>query len=409
MVDGRAQRWGAERVGLGLACLVALLPVGCNRPKPGLGLQVVVIGNADPGERAKRIDVVFDRPMVASARLGEALAGGKEAPLRLEPQVPGTLRWREDRRLSFEPEAPLPRATAFTVTVPGGTRGLDDVGIREDYQYHFETERLTLATELVRDPDLPDPKQWAIPKQQLKLTFNQPVDPARVAATCRLRSTDGALNVELVVKDAAAPAREQFEVAPVQDLRAGTSFRFACEGLTPVEGPLPLPALEPAVPAEGQIPSGTHDFATYGAFKAEQLSPAGNDVSPDESITVHFSTPPGRPYYYGDTPIELSPMPERGVSYTSVSGSDMVLHVNGLEPHTEYTVKVAPGLEDAFGQVLKEPFAGHFKTGAAVPGYTLDTGSWAVEDTRGGYVAWARNIDKVEVLAAALSEDQLFR
>ncbi|MEO8180887.1 MAG: MG2 domain-containing protein [Deltaproteobacteria bacterium] len=400
----RASRWILVA---GAWCIGAMLLAGCNRPKPGLELQVVVIGNAAPGDRAKRIDVLFDRPMVPSARLGEALDRKSGAPFRLQPDLPGTLRWREDRRLSFEPEAPLPRATEFVVTVPSGTRGLDDVGIRDDHQHRFETERLTLGTELVRAADLPDPKQWATPAQALRLSFNQPVDAAKVTASCRFRSEDGAISVATDVVAAPEAAREQIELAPHEPLRAGTSFRFACEGLSPVEGPLPLAALEAGVSADGQVPSGTLAFSTFGPFRAEALSPSGQAVSPDEGeVSVHFSTPPESEET--ESPIQLTPKPEHAGSYATVSGSDLVMRVGGLTPHTDYTVTVPAGLTDVFGQRLAEAFTGHFRTGAAAPAYSLDTGSWAVEDSRGGYVAWARNLDSIEVLAAAVSEEQLF-
>lgn len=392
-----------------LAVLGCALWIGCDRgPKPGLELQVVVVGNAAPGERAKRIDVIFDRPMVAPDVLGKELALDGEAPLRLEPAVAGVLRWREDRKLSFEPAEPLPRATAFVVRIPKGTRGLDDVGIRQDFEHRFETERLTLATELARDFNLPDPKQWATPQQKLSLSFNQPVAPERVAASCSFRAVDGSLNVAAEVMGSGDTAREHFEVGPREALRGDTAFRFACDAtLSPVEGPLPLAPGEPEKEGTGQPPAGTLDFRTFGPFIAKGISPSGQSASPDSSsIRVHFSTPPV--LQGGKTPIEVSPGIEGLREYASVQGADLVTPVSGLEPYTEYTVTVPAGLTDVFGQRLAEPFSARFKTGSAEPGYALDTGSWSVEAARDGYVAWTRNVSTVEVLAAALTEEQLF-
>lgn len=389
-----------------LTCSAA---VGCDRgPKPGLSLQVVVVGNGAPGERAKRIDVVFDRSMVGSEALGAALKL-EGAPFRLTPEVPGTLRWREDRRLSFEPAEPLPRSTAFVVTVPKGTRAPDDVGIREDYELAFETERLTLATELVRDFALPDPKRWATPTQKLKLSFNQPVVPARVAAACRFRTAEGDVSVAVQLLGGEGAPREQLEVGPGEPLRAATGFRFACDSsLAPVEGPLPLAAVEhPAGEAKGEAPGGVLDFRTFGPFRAESISPSGQAVSPDESkVAVRFSTPPV--LLEPGHPLQLSPSPEAVSEFASVNDNELVTRVTGLAPHTEYTVTVPAGLQDAFGQRLVEPFSASFKTGSVVPGYALETGSWSVEASREGYVAWTRNVASVEVIAASLSEEQLF-
>lgn len=388
--------------------------LGCDRgPKPGLSLQVVVVGNGAPGERAKRIDVVFDRSMVGPEALGAALKP-ESAPFRLTPEVPGTLRWREDRRLSFEPAEPLPRSTAFVVTVPKGTRAPDDVGLREAHEHAFETERLTLATELVRDFKLPDPKRWATSTQKLKLSFNQPVAPPRVVSGCRFSSADGALNVGVELVAGEGAPREQLEVSPREALRADTAFRFACDSsLAPVEGPLPLATVEQAAVAQaageanGEAPTGRLDFRTFGPFRAEGISPSGQAVSPDETkVAVRFSTPPV--LLEPGHPIQVSPRPEAVSELASVNGSELVTRVTGLAPHTEYTVSVPAGIHDAFGQRLAEPFTARFTTGSVVPGYALDTGSWSVEASREGYVAWTRNVASVEVLAASLSEEQLF-
>ncbi len=393
---------------IGVGCLAGAGAVGCDRgPKPGLALQVVVIGNAAPGERAKRIDVMFDRSMVAADALGKELEPSGAAPFRLEPAVPGALRWREDRKLSFEPAQPLPRATAFVVTVPKGTRGLDGVGITEDFEHKFETERLTLASELVRDFGLPDPKRWATPSQKLKLSFNQAVLPQKVAASCRFRDSAGASLVALEVLGG-GEAREQLEVQPSEPLRSDTSYRFGCDAaLTSVEGPLPLSPVEPSGDAMGQAPSGYLDFRTFGPFVAKGISPSGQAESPDATrITVHFSTPPVLDG--AKSPIQVVPKIAGLSEFASVQEGDLVTHVSGLEPYTEYTVTVPAGLMDAFGQKLSQPLTAKFKTGSAEPGYALETGSWSVEATRAGYVAWTRNVGQVEVMAASLSEEQLF-
>jgi alpha-2-macroglobulin len=401
---------GWRAFALGVCMLVGGTLSGCDPElTPGLGLQVLVLGNAGPRDRARRIDVVFDRAMVGAERLGQPLAGGEGVPFRLQPAVAGTLRWREDRRLSFEPAEPLPRATAFVVTVPRGTVAPDRVGLAEDYEFRFETERLGLSTELVRAGNVPDPKRWALPGQHLSLAFNQPVSAAAVAASCRFRSEDGALAVAAELAPGSEGSREQFEIGPREPLRAGTAFRFACDPtLVPVEGPLPLAAFEGAAgEANGAIPSGALGFKTFGPFLAEGLSPSGQAVSPDEvNVAVHFSTPPV--LRADKNPIQLAPGPGAVSEYAYVNDSDLVTRVSGLEPHTEYTVTLPAGLEDVFGQRLSQPFAARFKTGPALPAYTLDTGSWAVEAARPGYVAWARNVTRVEVIAANPSEEELF-
>ena len=46
---------------------------------------------------------------------------GQFCPVRFEPPITGRCRWQGTQVLGFEPEAPLPLATAFKVTLPAGT------------------------------------------------------------------------------------------------------------------------------------------------------------------------------------------------------------------------------------------------------------------------------------------------
>ena len=62
-----------------------------------------------------RLQVVFARPVVPEGRVGEL--SGTGTTLRLEPEVPGELRWSDVSTLTFEPSEPFEPATEYRATL----------------------------------------------------------------------------------------------------------------------------------------------------------------------------------------------------------------------------------------------------------------------------------------------------
>ena len=81
---------------------------------------------------------LFDRPVVA---LGDIDGQLDPSPfVKITPQVDGAFRWASTRTLLFEPEAELPLATAFTVTL-SGLKALDGTTLATQSTTTFETPR----------------------------------------------------------------------------------------------------------------------------------------------------------------------------------------------------------------------------------------------------------------------------
>lgn len=408
--------WGYA---LSLACMCLAGP-GCTpEVKPGLGVRVEVAGNQLPGERVHALSLAFDHAMVEARQAGKAVtdkranAPERALPFRIEPEVAGKLRWQEDRKLVFEADAPLPRSTAFVVTVPAGTVALDGYGLTDDVVHRFETERLAVRSSLGRDWRLPDPKRWATRDQSISLSFNQPVAVSTLTAHCAYVG-DGARVAPRI--DSRHPAEgdsaHQFVVSPERPLRTDTAWLWSCDSeLSGAEGPLGLPtpeaATEPAEP-DGRRPAGKLAFHTFGPMRVIGVRPAGRDVDPDtERIEIEFSNPP----LPGDTlpEIEITPRPRDVRVSKHVDGPVLRVAVQGLSPRTDYRVRVPAGIPDGFEQRSAEGGDFEFRTGDVKPGFSLESGSWSVEAKRGRYVAWARNIEKVDLTAAALSQAQLLK
>jgi uncharacterized protein YfaS (alpha-2-macroglobulin family) len=392
--DPEEERMTRSRGLESLLLLLALggLSSGCRKPPPGGRPLAVRVWPEEKIGQPPEVLVSFDHPMVRAERMGQPDAS---APLRLDPPVAGTLRWRTDRQLAFTPSAPLPRSTRFFARVPSGTRSLDGFVLAEDRRWSFATERLT--GEAVPDSSvhaLPAAR-WAMPDQAVRLTFNQPVRAADVQRHCVYAAAG-----EIAARVEPTPASEgsaggalRFRVRPERALPGGADVTFRCApDLTGAEGPL---GMEKPIAAA---------FHTFGAFAVAKVAPEGSQVDIDgTSLTIHFTNPIAD----GPLPIALAPpvagFPERaGRSLATVDyGCDE------LQPNTEYKITIGAGLKDVFGQALPGEHVATFRTGDASPRADLQTGVKVVESARGGYPIWTRNLHHLEVTTARVPEAKL--
>jgi len=90
-------------------------------------------------EQAGEVRVVFSEPMVA---LGPAQSG---APFfRLEPALPGSLRWTGSDTLVFTPRQPFPRSTRFQVTIEAGATAVSGARLARAVSGTFTTPTLAI-------------------------------------------------------------------------------------------------------------------------------------------------------------------------------------------------------------------------------------------------------------------------
>ena len=134
----------------------------------------------DPSE----VSIVFNRPMRALTLADEETSAGtvgSSIPARIEPSPKGAWRWLGTNAIAFLPDAPLPRATTFKVTVPGETRALDGSTLGKDYVFELSTPGPKVAFVTPGDGSTHLP-----PKQTFEVRFDQPVDVKEVQRTASM-------------------------------------------------------------------------------------------------------------------------------------------------------------------------------------------------------------------------------
>jgi hypothetical protein len=166
----RAGRFAGQVVAV---WLIAYAPLAAQAPSLTI-LRAGPTGELSTLEQANEIRIVFSEPMVALGRITSPL----ELPfVRVEPAIAGTFRWSGTTILIFTPKQALPYATAYRITVEGGTRAVSGRQLAKPFTFTFTTPTVRLlALDHYRRNGRFDASEV------LLLRFNQAVDPGSVLA-----------------------------------------------------------------------------------------------------------------------------------------------------------------------------------------------------------------------------------
>lgn len=206
----RAGRYG----GVGAALVVVATVASAA------GVQVVHMAPQGSLERLEqqRIRIVFSAPVVP---LAEVQPTTEPPPwLSVTPPILARWRWAGTAELVGEPQAPLPRATAFEVTIAGSLTSVDGATLGQDVHFTFETPR-PLAT-ISKDTTGPAD---AFP---ILLTFNQPVDPASLAAALTVQVAPNPL--ESLDETFVAAQEQRLARESAESVAAWQAFVAGCRG-----------------------------------------------------------------------------------------------------------------------------------------------------------------------------------
>ncbi len=343
------------------------------------------------------ITVLFSKPMRALE------LAGNEAPFgaRVEPAISGTWQWVGTRAGSFIPARPegggelrLPHATAFTVTVPKGTRSLDGDSLSEDYTFSFETERPEL-----RASEPGDGFEHLQPDSTIDLAFNVPITDSALQKSVRLLvgGKPRPFGVERPKKDDPTWAR----IVPSSPLPLDAQVQVEVgEDLATTEGPL--------LSGAGKLV----DLRTYGPLRVSELrcsnGAPGQRCSSDSPLSLSFSNG----VRVGDVKKALRVDPPVKLAVSDwLEDDDVVgsMSVSGaFKPGTSYTFRLSGGVKDEFDQTLAAAFSSRVEFGDLWPIARIGLSSGILEPGSKREVTVGHiNTSDLEIGALALGEDDI--
>lgn len=343
----------------------------------------------DPTE----VTIVWNRPMRPLDLAGEEAA----PPARLEPAPKGQWRWLGTSALAFIPVAALPRATAYKVTVPKGTKALDGSTLPEDYVFEFKTPgpRLVHVT-----PG--DGSTHLTPKQTFEMRFNQPVDPKEVEKATKMTANGKPLAFGIDRPKADVPML--VKLTPKSPLPLASKIEISVGAtLKGLEGPLPA-----------GVSKDTH-VETYGPMDVKETSCSRTErklCAPHGGVFVGLTNR----VQYKDFRAHVRVEPALKLSWSKGRSDDDKVEWQSLPldlpPATTVRVTITAGLKDEYGQVLAKDHVSTFTTDDEFPGVVIGLQGDVLEaaKAKGRDIPIASvNVPSYELVSTAMDEAGLMK
>jgi alpha-2-macroglobulin len=297
------------------------------------------------------ITVIFNRPIVPLVIAEEA--ADLPSPITITPEVFGQGEWINTSIYVFRPDPTLAGGTTYTVTVNPDVIAQDGATLSEPVAWSFQSLDPAVSEVIPQALDTDVPLTSGV-----QVIFNQPMERASVEANFRLRadetSVTGSFDWELDGRG--------FRFVPDQPLQMDTVYE----------------ALVPAGTRAGVGESVLADdvrwsFATVLFPAIISTSPRDGEsaVYPYGSMTIYFASPMDIETLAELITIEPEPWREAEFYYSTYDNS---YNVNfPVEPSTDYTVTIAPGMTDIYGNTIAESRVIRFSTAAYEPTVFLNT------------------------------------
>ncbi len=334
------------------------------------------------------ITVIFSRPVAPLYTAGEQK--NLPNPLVISPDLAGQGEWVGTAVYVFRPDTRLIGRQSYDVTIKADiVNDINTVGAQmaADHNFSFTVAPPTFnALELVGQRWDPRTNYNNLPLEQVyRLHFNQAMDEQSTETAVSLTSTSNKTKVPLSFNW--NEDHDQLTITPTQRLELSTNYTLELTNAAKSEhggrlakGTLwqattvPQPSIKSTDPIDGEVQHTYHSaFTIYFASEMDKESLAGK-------VTI---TPKSR----GDA---------NGLYRTW----DNRLSFYGLDPSTTYTIYMAPGMADMYGNVIETDMRITFTTAAQSPTGSFNLPySLALYRSGGSDSLWVthRNVKQLEV------------
>ncbi len=295
--------------------------------------------------------VQFNRPVAPLTVLEEESPAGNI--LEFEPAIEGSGKWLTSTIYVFRPASTWQPATRYRATVPAGLSDTLGGSLEEAYVWSFATVSPAVAEVF---PEV-NTKYVGL-SEQVKVTFNQPMDRA------------------------SAEARFSLAAVETGEAMAG-SFSWSDDSMLVFQPERPL---ELSTAYEARVAAGAAAANNPGAIVKEDFSwrftsvglpgvvstkPANGATAAERwGVDITFATPMDKESVEDN--ITITPQPDEDRTWVSCDSSCVYLHVGfPMGYSTAYTVTIGAAAKDRDGRTLGEDFVLNFVTAPHPPGVSI--------------------------------------
>jgi hypothetical protein len=305
------------------------------------------------------LSLTFNQPMVPLGTLEDLAA--RDVPVQIEPALPGTWRWLGAKTLTFEYDSELidrlPKATAFRVTVPAGTKSVTGGVLEQAVSWTFTTPPpRVVASYPFGEPQPLDPLFF--------VAFDQRIDPPAVLETIRVTADGQPVAIKLASE---TDLEEDSRAASLRkDAQEGRWLAFLAAAPLPPAASISV-TIGPGTPsAEGPLvtrEAQSYAFSTYAPLRIDDHGCSwGDDVCrPLSPLFIRFNNPIDAAAYRDEMLIVEPQIPGAVVN---IYGNTIQIQ-GATRGQTTYRVTVDAAIQDSFGQTLGKDETLAFRIGPA--------------------------------------------
>ncbi|MCC6616490.1 MAG: Ig-like domain-containing protein [Anaerolineae bacterium] len=298
------------------------------------------------------ITVIFNHPVVPLTAV-ESMENLPD-PLQITPAVAGEGEWLNTAIYVFRPQPALESGVTYTVSLDTGLTAQDASQMEAPYSWSFTTTAPAL-TEVVPEPGTTGVRL----DDSLQVRFNMPMDRAATEDAFYVRNADSTGSGEIAGSFEWSDDGAGFRFTPNDNLALDTTYEVGfSSGAVGAGGGTPL-AADPwtftTVPEPAIVRTDPFDGET--------------DASNLYAFTLYFASPMNPETLEGKVTFDPEPWREPDTYYNDYDNSYTLSFP--VEPSTDYTVTIAAGAEDIYGNAIQQPLTIHYTTQPFSPDLTL--------------------------------------
>jgi len=314
--------------------------------------QVFPIHDAEDVDSKTNITVIFNQPVVP-LRIREEQSDLPQ-PLKFSPEVTGQGEWVNSSVYVFQPEKPLLTGTNYTVRVEPGLKDTLGNRLEKSYVWQFSTRAPVIGNLALKNGPENPPENLpnVLLDQAFIVTFLQPMKAESALDNITLvnRETKEPFPTRLKWNDDSTVLTIEpvghYKIASFYELTISDQLRASDggtlkEGWTLKFGTVPLPRIVDITP---QPDSQAKDFISL--------------------LTIRFASPM-RLASLKDK-IKITPQPRSDLQWY-FNDYNWELNIYGLEPATNYVIRILPGMADIYGNTTKSELSFTFTNGDMSP------------------------------------------
>jgi alpha-2-macroglobulin len=299
------------------------------------------------------LTVIFNRPVLPLGTVSDPVDAPH--PLRFSPEVEGQGEWLNTSIYTFQPADVWAGGTEYTVTVEAGLEAVDGAVLSEDYSWSFETD-----TPRVVEVNPEDGTGAIRLDARIQARFNTSADRASLEEHFYMRPAEDESGTVSGTFEWPEDDSKGFSFRPDELLELDTVYvvGFPADSVFDASG-------------QSAFEATSWQLATvpYPAVVGTDPMDGAEDVGPYISVALFFASEMDTTD--AKEKLVIDPEPWRAPDLFFGTHDNALRMTFPVEPSTEYTITLEPGLADRYGNTIDTAFTFGFTTAPYPPDVSL--------------------------------------